>query len=381
MDLSEIRKKIDAIDDKMLDLFLERMELATDVAKYKAANNMVVFQHDREKFIIDNVKENSPEELRKSAAFLFMNIMDISKVSQINAITPDIEIQCTNKAKERPSVAAQGIEGSYGHAAARQLFDSGSIGFYAAFHEVFEAVENGDVDYGVIPVENSTAGEVTANMELLERHNVYICRTTTVECAHVLAARKGVAEEDIKILFGHEQAIRQCEEYIEAHEPLTVIPYHNNAAAAKMVAENPSMELGCICSEECAEMHGLSVIRKQIASDPNNCTRFICISKNVEVYDGADTVAVSLSIPNISGALYRLLTKFAVNGLSMSKIQSKPLPVDVKKRFPDDYMFYIEFNGSLAEPKIRKLLKNFEDELNYFKFHGNFIRAPHKNLV
>lgn len=372
MELSDIRVKIDEIDDKILDLFLERMELATEVAKYKAANNMVVFQSDRERFIIDNVKKNSPEELRKSAAFLFMNIMDISKVSQINAITPDVEIPHKTEAKPHPSVAVQGIEGSYGHAAARQLFKNGSISYYAAFREVFEAVENGDVDYGIIPVENSTAGEVTANMELLERHGVYICRTTKVECAHVLAAKKGVSENDIKILFGHEQAIRQCEGYISGRGDLTVIPYHNNASAAQMVAENPSMELGCICSAECAEMHGLEIVKKHIATDPNNCTRFICIAKEVEVYGGADTVAVSLSIPNISGALYRLLTKFAVNGLSMTKIQSKPLPIDIKLKFPEDYMFYIELTGNINEPKIRKLLKNFGDELNYFKFHGNF---------
>jgi chorismate mutase/prephenate dehydratase len=119
-------------------------------------------------------------------------------------------------------------------------------------------------------------------------------------------------------------------------------------------------------------MHGLEIVRKGIASDPDNSTRFICISKNIEVYDKADTVAVSLSIPNISGALYRLLTKFAVNGLSMTKIQSKPLPVEVKKNFPDDYMFYIEFTGSINQPVVRKLLKNFESELNYFKLHGNF---------
>lgn len=374
MDLPEIRAKIDAIDDIMLDLFIQRMNLALDVAKYKAENNMVVFQSDREKFIIDNVKQNAPDELKKSAAFLFMNIMDISKCSQINAICPDIDIKYTDKAKPRASVAVQGIEGAYGHAACKKLFDSGSISFFASFKEVFEAVENGDVDYGIIPVENSTAGEVTANMDLLERHNVYICRTIDVECAHVLAAKKGVSEKDVKILFGHEQAIRQCATYIEGRPELTVIPYHNNAAAAKMVSENESGALGCICSAECAEMHGLDIVRDAIASDPDNHTRFICISKNVEVYDNADIVAVSLSIPNISGALYRLLTKFAVNGLSMSKIQSKPLPTEVKQKYPDDYMFYIEFEGSIKDTVVKKLLGNFESELNYFKFHGNFAK-------
>lgn len=372
VDLNEIRSRIDGIDDKMLELFIERMQLANDVARYKAQNNMVVFQSDREKFIINSVKEGSPEELRKSAAFLFMNIMDISKCSQINAITPDTEIPHKTAVKERPSVAVQGISGSYGDAACHKLFGNAAPSFFASFPEVFEAVENGTVDYGIIPVENSTAGEVTVNMDLLERHSVYINRTVTVECAHVLAAKKGVREEDIKILFGHEQAIRQCESYIESRSGLTVIPYHNNASAARMVAENPSGQLGCICSEECAEIHGLDIVRKGIATDPNNCTRFICISKDVEVYDGANTVAVSVSTPNLSGALYRLLTKFAVNGLSMSKIQSKPLPVEVKRQFPDDYMFYIEFSGSINNPVIRRLLHNLSEELNYCKFHGNF---------
>ena len=372
LDLTEIRKDIDKIDEQLLELFKQRMTLTGDVARYKAQNNMVVFQGDREKAIIDRVKQNSPEELRKSAAFLFMNIMDISKCAQASDITPDDPIPHLTLVMDKPSVAVQGTEGAYGHAAYNQLFKNGNASFYASFAEVFEAVENGDVDYGVLPIENSTAGEVTVNMELLEKHHVYINRTTKVECAHVLAAKHGVKEEDVKILFGHEQAIRQCESYIEGRQGLTVIPYHNNASAALMVAENPSNELGCICSEECAEMHGLDILHKGIATDPNNATRFICISKQLEVYSGAENIAVSLSIPNIAGSLYRMLTKFAVNGINMTKIQSKPLPVDIRLKFPDDHMFYIEFPGNINDSATRKLLKNFETEYNYFKFHGNF---------
>ncbi|MBE6889327.1 MAG: bifunctional chorismate mutase/prephenate dehydratase [Ruminococcaceae bacterium] len=373
LDLTEIRKDIDKIDEQLLELFKQRMTLTGDVARYKAKNNMVVFQGDREKAIIERVKENSPEELKKSAAFLFMNIMDISKCAQAKDITPDDPIVHISCIMDRPSVAVQGVEGAYGHAAYNNLFKSGNASFYASFAEVFEAVENGDVDYGILPIENNTAGEVTVNMELLEKHHVFINRTTTVECAHVLAAKKGVKEQDIKILFGHEQAIRQCDSYIESRRDLTVIPYHNNGAAALMVSENASSELGCICSEECAEMHGLDILHKGIATDPNNATRFICISKNMEVYDGADTIAVSLSIPNFAGSLYRMLTKFAVNGINMSKIQSKPLPVEIRLKYPDDHMFYIEFPGNINDSATRKLLKNFETEYNYFKLHGNFL--------
>lgn len=372
LDLGEIRKNIDIIDDKLLDLFKERMQLTCQVAQYKAEHNMVVFQSEREKQIIRSVRDRSPEELKSSAEFLFTNIMDISKCRQNNAITPAVQIPHADKIKDKPIVAVQGIAGAYGHAAAQRLFPGGNIGFHASFAEVFEAVEKGDADYGVIPVENSTAGEVTANMELLEKHSVYINRTVTVPCTHVLAAKHGVKEQDIRILFGHEQAIRQCDEYISSRPELTVIPYANNAMAAHMVAENRSSELGCICSRECAEMHGLDIVNPAIAADPNNATRFICISKEIEVYDGADTVAVSVSLPHISGSLYRMLTKFAVNELDLTKIQSKPLPLEFRHG-SNEVMFYLEFSGNIDQPVVLRLLNNFETEYSYFRLHGNFL--------
>ena len=364
LDLGEIRKNIDIIDDKLLDLFKERMQLTCQVAQYKAEHNMVVFQSEREKQIIRSVRDRSPEELKSSAEFLVTNIMDFSKCRAHH----------TDKIKDKPIVAVQGIAGAYGHAAAQRLFPGGNIGFHASFAEVFEAVEKGDADYGVIPVENSTAGEVTANMELLEKHSVYINRTVTVPCTHVLAAKHGVKEQDIRILFGHEQAIRQCDEYISSRPGLTVIPYANNAMAARMVAENRSSELGCICSRECAEMHGLDIVNPAIAADPNNATRFICISKDIEVYDGADTVAVSVSLPHIAGSLYRMLTKFAVNELDLTKIQSKPLPLEFRHD-SEEVMFYLEFSGNINQPVVLRLLNNFETEYSYFRLHGIFMEC------
>lgn len=372
LDLSEIRKNIDSIDDRLLELFRQRMELTCQVAQYKAAHNMVVFQSEREKAIIRSVRDRSPDDLKSSAEFLFTNIMDISKCRQNNAITPAVEIPHRTEIKQGATVAVQGISGAYGHAAAVRLFPDGKMDFHASFAEVFEAVGNGSADYGVVPVENSTAGEVTANMELLEKHSVYINRTVTVPCTHVLAAKHGVKSEDIRIIFGHEQAIRQCSEYIASRQSLTVIPYANNAMAAQMVAENRSSELGCICSRECAEMHGLDVVEPAIAADPNNATRFICFSKEMEVYDGADTVAVSVSLPHISGSLYRMLTKFAVNELDLTKIQSKPLPLEYRTE-ENEFMFYLEFSGNISQPVVLRLLNNFGTEYTYFRLHGNFL--------
>lgn len=209
-------------------------------------------------------------------------------------------------------------------------------------------------------------------MELLEKHHVFVNRTVTVPCTHVLAAKHGVKEQDIRILFGHEQAIRQCSEYASSRPELTIIPYANNAMAAQMVAENRSSELGCICSRECAEMHGLDIVNPAIAADPNNATRFFCISKETEVYDGADTIAVSVSLPHISGSLYRMLTKFAVNELDLTKIQSKPLPLEFRTE-EDEFMFYLEFSGNIGQPVVLRLLNNFQTEYSYFRFHGNFL--------
>ena len=371
LDLGEIRKNIDAIDDRLLELFKQRMGLTCQVAQYKAEHNMVVFQSEREKAIIRSVRDRSPEELKSSAEFLFTNIMDISKCRQNNTITPAISIPHADRVKQSPQVAVQGIAGAYGHAAAQKLFPDGRMDFHASFAEVFEAVEKGDADYGVVPVENSTAGEVTANMELLEKHRVFVNRTVTVPCTHVLAAKHGVKESDIRILFGHEQAIRQCGEYISSRPGLTVIPYANNAMAAQMVAENRSSELGCICSRECADLHGLDIVNPAIAADPNNATRFFCISKEIEVYSGADTMAVSVSLPHISGSLYRMLTKFAVNELDLTKIQSKPLPLEFRTE-EDEFMFYLEFSGNIEQPVVLRLLNNFQTEYSYFRFHGNF---------
>ena len=371
LDLGEIRKNIDTIDDQLLELFKQRMGLTCQVAQYKAEHNMVVFQSEREKAIIRSVRDRSPEELKSSAEFLFTNIMDISKCRQNNTITPAISIPHAGRVKQSPQVAVQGIAGAYGHAAAQKLFPDGRMDFHASFAEVFEAVEKGDADYGVVPVENSTAGEVTANMELLEKHRVFVNRTVTVPCTHVLAAKHGVKESDIRILFGHEQAIRQCGEYISSRPGLTVIPYANNAMAAQMVAENRSSELGCICSRECADLHGLDIVNPAIAADPNNATRFFCISKEIEVYSGADTIAVSVSLPHISGSLYRMLTKFAVNELDLTKIQSKPLPLEFRTE-EDEFMFYLEFSGNIEQPVVLRLLNNFQTEYSYFRFHGNF---------
>lgn len=372
MDLNEIRQKIDDIDSNIVQLFLERMELAGDVARYKAENNMVIFQSKREDEIIERVREMAPDNIRQGTELLFTNIMDISKCLQLQRLEKNSEITFSDQMKPKPSVACQGTQGSYSHAAYNKLFENGTVTFFESFSDVFEAVENGEVDYGILPIENSTAGEVSQTYELMGQHDFYICRTTHVNVNHVLAAKKGVSEENIKIVLSHEQALRQCGDYLKKNPAITVIPYHNTASAAKMISENSSSELGTICSEECAKIYNLEIVRKEIAINPNNFTKFICISKNLEVYNDANIVTVSLSLPHTPGALYRLLTKFAVNGLNLSKIESRPLPRKIEKESKFDVMFYLDFVGSIRNESVVKLLNSLKNELKYFRFVGNY---------
>lgn len=372
MDLSEIRGRIDGIDAKIAELFLERMELAGDVARWKAENNMPVFQGKREEEILERMRGLAPEEMKLGTQLLFTNIMDISKCLQIERLSRSEIPEYTSEIKSNPRVACQGTQGSYSHAAYNLLFNSGTVAFYDSFSDVFEAVEGGEADYGILPIENSTAGEVTQTYELMGQHDFYISRTVHVNVNHVLAAKKGVKESDVKMVFSHEQALRQCGDYLRQNPCFTVIPYHNTASAAKMVSENQSNELATICSEDCARIYGLDVLKKDIGINQSNYTRFICISKNLEVYDGANVVTVSMSLPHTAGALYRLLTKFAVNGLNLTKIESRPLPKNVGKESAFDVMFYLDFDGSIKNLSVVKLLNSLKEDLKYFKFLGNY---------
>ena len=382
MELSEIRTKIDAVDDQLLDLFLQRMALSEEVAAYKNEHHLPILNKQREREILAKVTERAGDRERY-AYHLYSTLFELARSRQAELVSEPTQVEEQIKAAlaaggdifpQTGMVACQGVEGANSQVACDRILPRGNIVYVKSFSAVVAAVESGFCKFGVLPIENSSNGSVRSVYSLLQEHNLSVVRSARLCIRHELLALPGVKMEDITEIYSHEQAIGQCGKFLNGLNSVKVIPCGNTAAAAKMVAENPSAELGCICSEECAEMHGLNIIRKQIASDPDNCTRFICIARNVEVYDGADTVAVSLSIPNISGALYRLLTKFAVNGFSMTKIQSKPLPLDVRKNFPEDYMFYIEFTGSIGDTKVRKLLRNLEDELNYFKFHGNFRR-------
>lgn len=370
MDLQQLRGEINVIDKQLEELFKKRMGLCFDVAEYKIANGLPVFQSAREKEILARVRVDMPEELGSAAEVLFTTLMDISKCKQYQKFFADkTEIPCEPLDLSGKHIAAvPGTNGSYSHIACGQFLENGEPVFYEDFEEVFQAVENCSAEFGVLPIVNTTAGSVGRTYELLKEYDLKICATTKVKIAHCLAAKKGVSIDDIKVVYSHEQGLMQCSEFIKKHG-FKAHKYSNTALAACYVrdAQEP---FGAICSEKCAEEQGLEILQRGIADAAHNFTRFILVSKKTLWSEKADIVSVSLAVPHTSSALYRLLTKFSVAGLNLSMIESRPIA-----NTDFDVMFYLDFEGSIASPDVAKLMNELQSELSYFKFLGNYAEV------
>ncbi len=371
LDLNKIRQEIDDIDDKMLSLFLRRMDLCVSVAQYKKEKGLPVFQEKREEQILDRISANTPADLADGAKLLYTNIMEISKCLQRRMLTPKPEPMKLSQGSGSASViACPGTAGSNTEKACRKLFGDAEVIFFPDFADVFMAVQNGKAEYGVLPIENSTAGDVEMTYDLLAEYDFYICKSTQVSIDHCLAAKKRV---EIKTIYSHEQALKQCSKYINACGAQAV-PYKNTALAAQMVAESEEEGIAAICSEDCARLYGLEMIDRRIADNPDNTTRFICVTAKNEVEQDADIISLSLSVPHTSGALYRLLTRFYFYGLNLTRIQSAPVPQKAQniKTEVFDVIFYLDFEGSVRNPDVVRLLSNLEKEMKYFKYLGNY---------
>ena len=372
MDLNAIRDEIDKVDKELAQLFEKRMKLCGDVAEYKRANNLPVFQAKREQEILERVRENAPEGLADAETLFFGEIMNISKCLQAERLT-ELSEKDYGSACESPEIACPGIRGSYTETACKKAFPNLSrISYVNSFEDVFEAVDKGESDYGIVPLENSTAGDVTQTYDLMGRYDFYIVKRVYIEVNHVLAVKKGTAKDEIEKVISHEQALHQCNGYLhKLNKPST--PVINTSVAAQTVSRSDE-KLACICSADCAELYGLEILERNIADNGENFTRFIVISKKRELPEKATMISIMLTLPHTAGSLFRLLTRFAYNGLNLTKIESKPLPLSQnelrEERF--DVVFYFDLEGNVRDERIEKLLKSLEAEMKFYKFLGNY---------
>lgn len=378
MDINELRASIDQIDGELTALFRKRMETAAQIAEYKQKNSLPVFNRERERDILNSVTESVPAELQGYTKTLYQTIFDLSRSYQKKLIKPqsalskmieDVTAQTPCERPDRAVVACQGVEGAYSQFACDKMFSYPSIMYFSGFEDVFKAVDSGLCRYGVLPLENSTAGSVNKVYDLMNKYKFYITHSIKLFIGHALLAPEGTSLSGVKEIFSHEQAISQCSEFI-ASLGAKVTVCENTAAAAKMVSDSGRTDCAAIGSKDCAELYGLKVLESGIQNTDNNYTRFICISKKPEIYPGANKTSIMMTIPHKPGSLYNIISRFAALGLNMTKLESRPIP---GSNF--EFMFYFDIDASVYSENLKALLSELENDAEQFSYLGSYTEG------
>ncbi len=374
-DLEALRGRIDEIDRQMVELFRQRMELSAEIARYKRERGMPLRAAGRERALLGQVADQAGEELADYAQSVFRSILAASRSYQSAMLGRESQV-CKTVLQalentpalfpQRPTVACQGIEGAYSQIVCDKLFKAPKIQFFRSFNDVFQAVESDTCQYGILPIENSTAGSVKAVYDLMLRHNFYIVRSARLKIVHNLLARPGVRLEDVKEVFSHEQALSQCAGYLAKLGVKTTVAA-NTAMAAKLVADSGRTDIAALSSRFCAEHYGLNILQEGVQDQDNNYTRFICISKKPEIYPGADRTSLMMVLPHRPGSLYRVLEKFNALDVNMQKLESRPLP---SREF--EFMFYFDIEVSVYAPEMVKLFLDLEEECEQLRYLGTY---------
>ena len=376
MELSDYRKRLDEIDEELLRLFSERMNIAAQIASWKQENSLPVLDARREKEKLQRIEEMSDPELSDYSFTLFSMLMELSRSRQNRILhrespeTKSIEAALRDTPQlfpEKAVVACQGVEGAYSGIACEKLFARPSIFYFSSFDAVFTAVEKGLCRYGVIPVENSTAGTVNAVYDLMVKHDFRIVRSVRIKVDHNLLVRPGTKEEDIREIYSHGQAISQCAGFLQRFPNAKIIPCENTAVAAKMVAESAEPGVAALSSRSCAKLYGLEILMSSVQDSDNNYTRFICISKNLEIYPGADHTSLMMVIRDEPGTLHHVLARFYVLGINMHKLESRPIP---GRNW--EYRFYFDLDTSVYSPKFIQLMGELGDICEEYEYLGSY---------
>ena len=376
MDLQEARNSISRIDEELTSLFVKRMELSKEIAAYKKDNHMSVFDRSREREVVNHVCDLAGKDFESYIRVLYGTLLDVSRsyqrqlIGASSSLKERVQEAIRNTDPVFPSraiVACQGVEGAYSQNACDKLFSLPNIMYFNSFSGVFQAVESGLCRYGILPIENSTAGSVNEVYDLMKKHNFYIVRSIKLRIDHNLLAKKGTKLSDIKEIYSHQQALDQCSEFLKSLKGVKITVCENTAVAAKFVAESERNDVAAISSKNCAELYSLSVLSNTVQNNDNNYTRFICISKSLEIYPGADKVSMMFSIAHKPGTLYNVVSRFSTLGLNLTKLESRPMP---GKDF--EFLFYFDLNASIYDEKVPELLGEFDDEFDPFTFLGSY---------
>ena len=375
-DITELRAEIDAVDSQIIELFRQRMEISEGVAAYKQAVGKPIYDPARERRKLVEIAKEAGPDLRTGAIMLFSTLFELSSAHQMKvmnkrtALTEQVRHAIDHSPKrfpEYPSVACQGVAGAYSQIACSKLFRMPDISYFPNFEDVFNAIENGLCEYGLLPVENSTAGIVNKIYDLLVQHRCYIVRSVRLKIDHCLLVKPGTRLEDVKEIFSHEQAINQCAGFLKTLPGVKVTVKENTATSAKMVARSERNDVAALSSHACAQLYGLECLKASVQDKGNNYTRFICISKDLEIFPGADRTSIMCVVPHRPGSLYKVLSRFSALGLNLQKLESRPIP---DRDF--EFMMFMDFDAPVNSEELVQVLGEMETLCEDFRYFGSY---------
>ena len=373
--LTEIRNNIDKIDDQIIELYKERMALSKEVGLIKAQTETAVHDGKREKEIVYRLSQKCPEEIRLYVKELYDAIFYSSKAYQSkftvnnSPVKAEIDKIIENPLEDFPvdgTVACQGVYGANSGKAAEKIFPISDITYFKTFEGVFNAVEKGLCEYGVLPIENSTAGSVLEVYDLMRKYDFHIVKSVRIQIDHCLAVKQGAELKDIKTIISHSQALSQCAEFVKKLG-VKAESVENTAVGAKLVSEGNDLTVGVLCSKECATNYGLKIVEPRVQNSEKNFTRFICISKKLKIYKGADKISIMTSLAHTPGSLNKIVSRFYAFGLNLTKIESRPI-----EGSDFEFMFYFDFEGDILDPQVRNLIAELDNGSDKFVLLGTY---------
>ena len=382
-DLSEIRESINEVDQSLAQLFEKRMELVALVAEYKIENDIPILNSEREKQVIDRALESLRDKsLSREMEIFFNELMAISREYQSRYIDEKFVAQTrgsdeawginalASRETKKLKIGFQGVEGSFSEAALLNYFGKEAMtSSFRFFEDVFMAIDRGDVDYGILPVENSSTGSVNEVYDLLRKYGCHINGEIVLKVKQNLLGVKGASMEDIKEVYSHSQGFQQSAEFFKEHPSWKLIPYHNTALGAKLVSEAGDISRAAVASERAAAIYGLDILKENLNFNSKNYTRFVIVGKDLELDESSDKISVVLTVRHKAGSLCDVLRLFSQEGLNLLKIESRPI---MDKSW--EYFFHLDFEGNLQDPHVSRIMDQIRSRTTYFKILGNYRR-------
>lgn len=378
-ELEKLRGEIDSIDRQLVELFRQRMAVTAQVGQYKLERGLPVLDAARERQVLQNKAQLVDGELRPGVTTLFQTIMSISRRQQRDmtrerADNPGLPrfVQALSGVRtpvEHPRVVFQGEPGAYSEQACVNFFGEGvqATGL-PQFEDAFVALKEGRADYAVLPIENSSTGAIRQIYDLLAQYDFFLVGETTVKVDHCLMALPGATLDTITHVYSHEQGLMQSVRFLKQHPHWRQVPQSDTAGSAKMVAASGDVTKAALCSARAAQIYGLNILVRGTNDSSHNTTRFMVVSPRMELREGADIISTAFFLPHEAGSLHEILTIFAVHGLNLVKLESRPLP-----QHSWEYMFFLEFTGNLNSPEIADVLHELSQTTGDFRVLGNFV--------